>query len=223
MAAIMSAVAFDSPALKRLLRDMGVTLQAHSEEIRELDAKVGDGDLGITVGLMGNALAEFAETADEADVGKLLMQCGLAVNRSNPSTFGTLLASGFMAGGKAVMGKTSVGLADWVEMGAGAVDGIQNRGKASVGDKTMLDALAPAVAELSAEARKGSDERAAARAAARAAEQGMKATIAMVAKCGRARAFQERSVGVQDGGATAIFYLVKAFADFVDKESQSTG
>jgi dihydroxyacetone kinase-like protein len=217
----MSPLALESTDLCRVLGQIAAGLAAHSEEIRELDAKVGDGDLGITVGLIAKALTGFAETTSEVDIGRLLMHCGIAVNRSNPSTFATILASGFMGGGKAVVGKTSVGLSDWVAIGESAVDSMQGRGKASVGDKTLLDTLVPAVAALKAEAGKASDERTAVRAALQAAEQGMKATTDMVARVGRARAFQERSVGVQDGGATAVFYMIKAFAEFVDVSLQS--
>jgi dihydroxyacetone kinase-like protein len=216
----MSALGLDSTDLCRMLGQVAAALVAHSEEIRELDAKVGDGDLGVTVDLIGKALLEFAASTSETDVGRLLMQCGMAVNRSNPSTFGTLLASAFLGAGKAVVGKTSVGLGDWVAMGQSGALSIQSRGKASVGDKTLLDSLVPAVEALEAEARKGSGERAAVRAALQAAEEGMKATTGMVAKCGRARAFQERSVGVQDAGATAMFYMIKAFAEFVDAKEE---
>jgi dihydroxyacetone kinase-like protein len=216
----MSALALDSADLCRLLSQVAAALGAHSDEIRELDAKVGDGDLGITVDLIGKALVAFAGSTNETDVGNLLLQCGMAINRANPSTFATILASGFMGAGKSVVGKTSVGLSDWGAMGQSGVQSIQGRGKASVGDKTLLDSLVPAVGALEAEARKGSGERAAVRAALQAAEKGMRATTDMVAKCGRARAFQERSVGVQDGGATAMFYMIKAFAEFVDAKEE---
>ena len=216
----MSPLGLDCADLCRMLGHVAAALEAHSEEIRELDARVGDGDLGVTVNLIGKTLLVFSESTNETDVGRLLMQCGMAVKKSNPSTFGTLLASAFMGAGKAVAGKTSVGLGDWVAMGQGGVDSIQSRGKASVGDKTLLDSLVPAVEALEAEARKGSGEQVAVRAALQAAEEGMRATTIMVAKCGRARAFQERSVGVQDGGATAMFYVIKGFAEFVDAKEE---
>jgi dihydroxyacetone kinase-like protein len=212
----VKALALDHKALLGLLGAMAAGLAGHSEEIRELDAKVGDGDLGVTVGLMAKALIEFAESSRETDVGRLLAQCGMAVNRANPSTFGTIMASGFMGGGKAVVGKTCIELEDWVAIGEGAVESIKSRGKASVGDKTLLDALVPAVEALKAERDKGSDERVAMWAAAQAAEEGMKATVGMVAKCGKARAFQEKSVGVQDGGATAVYYMLRAAAEHID-------
>jgi len=75
----MSALALDSADLCRMLGQVSAALGAHSEEIRELDAKVGDGDLGITVDLIGKALLEFAGSTSETDVGRLLMQCGVAV------------------------------------------------------------------------------------------------------------------------------------------------
>jgi dihydroxyacetone kinase-like protein len=81
----------------------------------------------------------------------------------------------------------------------------------------LLDALVPAVAALEAERAQGSDERTAMWAAVRACEEGMKATADMVAKCGKARAFQEKSIGVRDGGATAMYYMVRAAAEYIDK------
>jgi dihydroxyacetone kinase-like protein len=157
VALVVKALALDSKGLRGLLLEVAAALTQHSEEIRELDATVGDGDLGITVELMAKALVEFADSSVETDIGRLLMQCGMAVNRANPSTFGTVVASGFMGGGKAVAGKTSVDLADWVAIGEAAIESIKSRGKASVGDKTLLDALVPAAEALKAERRADCD------------------------------------------------------------------
>jgi dihydroxyacetone kinase-like protein len=211
----MSDLALDSGALRELLRKMATALTEHIEEIRLLDATIGDGDLGVTAGLMSKAMIEFADSSQEADVGRLLMQCGIAINRANPSTFGTIMASGFMGGGKAVAGRTTVDLGDLSAAGKAAVESIMGRGKAAVGDKTMLDALVPAVDALAEGHSNGSGMRAAMRAAALACEQGMEATIGMVAKCGKARVFQEKSVGVQDGGATALHYMMDAAAEHI--------
>ena len=213
----MKNLSLDNTALAGLLRAVAAGLEGHTEEIRELDARVGDGDLGVTVGLMAQALREFAGSNQETDIGRLLMQCGMAVNRANPSTFGTIVASGLMGGGKAVVGRTSVGLDDWVAFGEAAIESMQSRGKASLGDKTLLDALVPAVAALKRERDAGSDEKTAVRAAVKACQEGMEETVAMVAKCGKARVFQEKSVGVQDGGATAMYYMLKAAADCIEE------
>lgn len=213
----MDDFSLDSAALCEVLRRMATSLPAHSEEVRLLDAAIGDGDLGVTAELMSQAMRELADSTEETDTGKLLAQCGMAVNRANPSTFGTIMASGFMGAGKAVAGKTTLDLADLVTAGEAALLAMKNRGKAEEGDKTVLDALAPAVAALAAENEKGGDSRSAIQAAARACERGMKATVAMTAKHGKQRVFAEKSVGVQDGGATVLHYMVEAFADFVEE------
>lgn len=212
----MSDLTLDSDALRDILRRMATTLSAHCEEVRLLDAAIGDGDLGVTTALMAQAMKGFADSTKETDVGRLLGQCGLAVNRANPSTFGTIMATGFMGAGKAVTGKAALELADLVAAGEAAVAAMKNRGKAEVGDKTVLDALAPAVAALAAEERRGSGMRIAMLMAARACEDGMKATTDMVAKHGKQRVFAEKSVGVQDGGATVLHYMMDAAAEYVD-------
>ena len=205
----------DSSALRDIFRRMAASLAEHTEEVRLLDAAIGDGDLGVTAGLMAQAMEEYADSSEESDVGKLLAQCGMAINRANPSTFGTIMASGFLGAGKAVAGKTELELADLVVAGEAALEAMKSRGKAEVGDKTVLDALAPAVESLAAEQQKGSDLRTATQEAALACEQGMKATVDMVAKHGKHRVFAEKSVGVQDGGATVLHYMVDATARYV--------
>jgi phosphoenolpyruvate---glycerone phosphotransferase subunit DhaL len=212
MEAIMSDLQIDAARLISILQNVAFDLKSHAEDLRELDAKLGDGDLGVTVGLASQAIADYLANTRETDIGKLLAQCGLNVNRVSPSTFGTILASAFMGGGKAVTGKTQLGLADLVLVGEGALENIQKRGKAVVGDKTVVDALSPAVAALKKEIGAGVDDRTAITAAVSAAEAGMQATVNMKAKFGRAQWFQQGSVGIQDSGATAMYYLIKSFA-----------
>ena len=208
----MSELNLDSARVIAILKEVILDLKEHAEDLRQLDAKLGDGDLGVTIELSYKAMSEYLATATETDIGKLLAQCGLNINRVSPSTFGTILASAFLGGGKAVMGKTQLGASDLVLIGEGAIENIKKRGKAEVGDKTVLDAIVPAVETLKMELAHGSDARTAVAAAAEAAEDGMKATVNMKAKFGRAKWFQESSIGVQDGGATAMYYMIASFA-----------
>ncbi len=99
----------------------------------------------------------------------------------------------------------------YTAMGSGAVDGIKNRGKAEVGDKTMLDALVPAVEAFRTELEKQGNAAEALKAATAAAETGMQATANMKAKRGRGSYRPDGTVGVRDGGATAMYYLIEAF------------
>jgi dihydroxyacetone kinase len=199
--------------MKSVLQTVAVDLKSRSEELRQLDAKIGDGDLGVTIELTSQAMSDYLNSSAETDIGKLLSQCGMNINKVSPSTFGTILASAFMGGGKAVVGKEEIGLNELVLIGEGAVENIKKRGKAEAGDKTLLDALIPAVETLKIST--GPDEKQALDAAVSAAEEGVKATVNMKAKFGRAQWFQEGSVGVQDGGATAIYYIIKSFAEHI--------
>ena len=211
----MSAINLDINRLKSVLKSVAADLKTHSEELRQLDAKVGDGDLGVTIELASQAMSDYLASSAETDIGKLLAQCGMNINRVSPSTFGTILASAFLGGGKSVVGKEKIGIGDLVIIGESAVENIKKRGKAEAGDKTLLDALIPATETLKKEIADGAGERDSLDRAVEAAEDGLKATINMKAKFGRAQWFQEGSVGVQDGGATAIYYLIKSFAEHI--------
>lgn len=208
----MSELGLDAIRIIAILKEVAAELKSHTEELRLLDAKVGDGDLGVTVELSTKAMDEYLTTTSEADIGKLLAQCGMNINRVSPSTFGTILASAFMGAGKAVMGKPHLGVDDLVLIGEGAIENIQKRGRAEVGDKTVLDALVPAVEALKHELTSGADAQTAINIAVKAAEDGMNATVNMKAKFGRAKWFQDGGIGVQDGGATAMYYMVTLFS-----------
>lgn len=197
--------------LASILKKVATDLESHSEELRQLDAVIGDGDLGVTVELGSKALREYLASSDEDTIGQLLAKCGMQFNKASPSTFGTLLASAFMGAGKAVLGKEKIDIADTGLMGDGAIDGVKKRGKAEVGDKTMLDCLVPAVEAFKKELADGIDPEVALKDAVTAAEEGMKATIPMMSKHGRASWHRENTVGVQDAGATATYYLIESF------------
>jgi dihydroxyacetone kinase-like protein len=208
----MSGLILDAARVIDLLQAVADDLKTHIEELRELDARLGDGDLGVTIDLAGRAIVDYLATTGETDVGKLLVQCGLNINKVSPSTFGTILASAFMGGGKAVAGKIQLDMPDLVLVGEAVIENIKKRGKAEAGDKTVLDTLIPAVEAFRREVESRTDISTAVTAAVTAAEEGMKATTKMKAKFGRAQWFQERSIGIQDGGATAIYYMIKSFA-----------
>jgi dihydroxyacetone kinase-like protein len=194
-----------------VLAKMAADMKAHIDELRELDAVIGDGDLGITIELGIQAITGYLATSEETDIGKMLAKCGMNINKVNPSTFGTLLASAFMGAGKAVQNKTEITADDLALMGNGAIDGIKNRGKAEVGDKTMLDSLVPAVEAFRKELEKKRSITEVLKATATAAEAGMQATANMKAKLGRGSYRPDGTVGVRDGGATAMYFLIESF------------
>ena len=208
----MTDVSLTSTDIISILREVAADMKKHVDELRELDAVIGDGDLGVTIELGANAISSYLADPDETDVGKMLAKCGLNINRTNPSTFGTLLAAAFQGAGKEAQNKLAITADDLASMGDGAIDGIKRRGKAEVGDKTVLDSLVPAVSAFRESFAEKGDITDALRAAVTAAERGMQATADMRAKVGRGSYRPDGTVGVRDGGATAMYFLIESFA-----------
>jgi len=181
-----------------------------------LDGKVGDSDLGIT---MNRAFAAASEALDaegeEAGLAKLLRTAGVIMARAAPSTMGTLTATGFLRASKAVDGKDELATPDLAAFWRAYRDGVAERGKAKLGDKTLLDVLEPIAVTLEVQASIGASLVDALTATAYAAEQALESTKAMVAQHGKAAAFQEKTVGLQDAGATVGYLLIRRMSDFV--------
>ena len=186
-------------------------MKQHVDELRDLDAALGDGDLGITMELGAKAISTYLSAPVDADIGRMLVKLGMDINKVNPSTFGTLLASAFMGAGKTVQNKTLLTVDDLVLMGNGAVDAIKKRGKAEVGDKTMLDALVPAVEALQYGISPQFEIVKILQNAAQASKQGMNATAQMRAKFGRVSWRPDGGIGQKDGGASAMYFIVASF------------
>lgn len=176
---------------------VAAALEGNSKKFEELDAVAGDGDLGITAGNIAKGLRAGAAGAT-GDLKADLMLIGREIAKNAPSTFGTLFATGFIRASAAVTdgdALTNTKLAI-----AAAYEGIALRGKASLGERTLLDALHPASEALQL----ASDLTAGLNAAASAARAGVTATASMAPKHGRAGWIGERAQGNEDAGATVI-------------------
>lgn len=184
-------------------------MNENKQHLIDLDAALGDGDLGLT---MSAGFAKAQETAhgnDEPDFGKLFMQVGMAIAKAVPSTMGTLVASGFMKSAKALKGKTEMDASNLALFMREFVGGIMDRGKAKPGDRTIIDALEPAACALEQSAAQGLD--AAVKAAVKAAEAGVEATKSMKAVFGRGVFFGDQVLGKPDQGAVVGLYLTQAW------------
>ena len=193
-------------------------LEAHKESLTELDQAMGDGDLGITAGKMAAALTAYA--ADEpqaADVGTYLAQAGMAVNRAASSSLGTLLATAAMRAGKEVRGLDEVAAADLARMLTAADAGIQERGKAKPGDKTIIDVLHPAAGVFAAAVDEGADVAAAASQMLDAARAGRDAVTPLRSRVGRAGWVGERTEGLVDPGCEAGVVILEAIASIKEE------
>lgn len=200
--------------LVALLAQLKALMEERKDFLIELDGKVGDSDLGLTMS-KGFAAAADAVAASAEPAGKLLARAGMAIARAAPSTMGTLVATGFMRGGKALEGVEAVGTIEMRRFWEAFLNGILERGKAQPGEKTVIDALAPALKALQEAEAAGAPLSAALQAASIAAAAGVEATKEMIAQRGKAAAFQEKTRGLPDAGATVGAMLVEAFREFV--------
>lgn len=197
--------------LKSIFHLIKTIVDKQKETLTELDSVMGDGDLGITMTRAFTAAYEEAARSEENVPGKLLIKLGMVIAKTSPSTMGTLLATGLMKGGKAIEPSPEIGLEELAVFFETFVRSIMERGKSAPGNKTILDTLYPAALVL----RKASDQQetlAEGIKAARAASlQGLEASTQMKAQYGRASYYQEKSIGLQDGGATVGTFIVEGF------------
>ena len=200
-----------------LARKLAADLEAAYETITGLDAEVGDGDLGVTCRLGMKAALERLPTLDQAPLHERLLKAGMAFNSAGASTFGALVATAAMRAAKYLREQQIevVDLGALVGSLAAAVDGIQQRGKASRGDKTLLDSLWPAIEALQAAQESGKALPAALADAAAAAETGAEATRPLRSKFGRAAWMQDRTIGVKDAGAMVTTIVLRSLAEYV--------
>jgi phosphoenolpyruvate---glycerone phosphotransferase subunit DhaL len=194
--------------LKRAITAAMNQVATHADELRDLDAALGDGDLGITVSSGARAVVAALQGLDDTVApGDLAKACAKAFANANPSTMAALVAGALLAGSKTWAGTTDVDRADAVEFAQAAADSISKRGKSEVGDKTILDALVPAVEAL----RNAPDGETGLQSAIAAAEKGVVTTRELQSKRGRASWLQERSIGLQDPGATAFWRFLQSW------------
>jgi dihydroxyacetone kinase len=185
-------------------------LQLQADYLTSLDQAVGDGDLGITLSKIAAALLEYAVTAPVDDLGKFLANAGMAANRVGSSTMGTLLATALMRAGKEVKGQSELTQANLVAMLNAADVGMQERGKASLGDKTVLDALHPAAEALAAALNSGASLKGAGLKMAAAAEAGRDAVTPLRSRIGRAAWVGDRTIGQVDPGCATLVIILNA-------------
>jgi len=177
------------------------------EMLNAADGALGDGDLGITLDRGMKLVGEQRDALPE-DLGRALMLCAQAFTRTSGSSYGTLLATGLMSMAKALKGETGVEAARVSELVAGARDAMIARGKAELGNKTVLDSLEAIVTAT----KNGTDPSDVADAACTAVDAALDAFRDKRAQVGRARMFGEKTIGMDDPGMLAMRTIVRAVA-----------
>lgn len=187
-----------------------------ADELCEMDSKMGDGDLGLTMRKGFGALPQILRELDEPNMGKKLMKAGMKMASVVPSTMGTLMASGIMSGGKALADVQTLDAAAYLTYLKGFADGIAKRGKCSRGDRTVLDAVAAAADRLEAALKENPDLtlKEAGELAAAGAAAGVEATKTMEPRYGKAAVHKAAAAGTADQGACAGLYMIQGYRDY---------
>lgn len=195
----------------RILTLIAEKVKENTDTLSNLDGLSGDGDLGESMEKSSNAVLETVNSAEYRDIGELLMKCSMAMNKAAPSTLGTLLSGAVMAAAKDTKGKTELETADICRIPKIMADSIKEKGKADLGDKTILDALIPMCNAVSDEFEGGSDLKRCFHMGAEAAKKGADRTVGMLPKAGRAQWIGERVRENQDGGAVLCAMVAELF------------
>ncbi len=183
------------------------------QRLTDLDSAVGDGDFGISLDRGFTAVEAELSANPPADIRAVFQNAATVLIKTMGGSSGPLLGTFFLRAAATCAGKSELGPTDVVALFQAGVEGIQQRGKAALGDKTMMDAWLPAVDAMRGALEAGSGLAEILERGATAAEAGVQATIDMQARKGRGSYLGERSVGHQDPGATATHMLLKAAAE----------
>jgi dihydroxyacetone kinase-like protein len=202
-------VAVDRDSTLRWMSAFADEMSEHRQELVRLDTAIGDGDHGTNMNRGMQKALEKLQASEPGDPGAVLKTVAMSLISSVGGAAGPLYGTLFLQMGNALAGEAEVDLAGFTAAWRKGLEGVQSRGKAELGDKTMVDALSPAVQALEHAA----DLASGLSAAVQAAEEGMHATTPLVARKGRASYLGERSADHQDPGATSTYYLFKSAAE----------
>jgi phosphoenolpyruvate---glycerone phosphotransferase subunit DhaL len=197
----------------RWLNSLQEVFAENRQPLTDLDAAVGDGDFGISLDRGFTAVRAELTANPPADLRAAFQAVATVLIKTMGGSSGPLLGTFFLRAGATCADKSELAPADVVALFQAGVEGLQQRGKAAPGDKTMMDAWLPAVEAMQGALTAGGGLSEVLDRGVAAAEAGMRATISMQARKGRASYLGDRSVGHQDAGATAVALLFKTTAD----------
>ena len=198
------------------LENTAAAMSENKQYLTDLDSPIGDADHGINMDRGFRKVMEKLPGVADKDIGNILKTTGMTLISSVGGASGPLYGTFFMRGGMAVDAKEELTDDDLANMLQAGMDGIIQRGRAQLGDKTMVDAWMPAVKVLKEAVDSGNGTVAAMRESVAAAEKGMKETIPLQARKGRASYLGERSIGHQDPGATSTYLMLNALLEVLE-------
>jgi dihydroxyacetone kinase-like protein len=205
---------FTSAHLKQILGAIAEQIEQQKDYLSALDRELGDGDHGVTMSIGWQAVMKaLREVPDTADCAAICQTVGMAFLNAVGSSVGPLYATAFLRAGAAVKGMDPLSANDLLKFWTAFVGGIVERGKAKIGEKTMVDTWQPALQVLQKAYDEGKDVLECFELAASAGKEGMLSTASMMSSKGRSSRLGNRSVGHQDPGATSAYIIFSTFAD----------
>jgi dihydroxyacetone kinase/dihydroxyacetone kinase-like protein len=209
----------DLADVEAVVRTIATVAVDNEKYFGDLDAVVGDGDFGYSMARGFELVLQGWDDFDRTDIGTFLKKVAVVITSRIGGTSGPIWGTAFLRAGAAAGAVDRLSPDQVVAMLRAAIGGIMARGKSDVGDKTLLDALVPAVDAVEAAVLVGGTAASALRAAAATARERAEATRSMIAKRGRAAYTGERSIGTLDAGAVAVAVMFEALADQWAKRS----
>jgi phosphoenolpyruvate---glycerone phosphotransferase subunit DhaL len=209
----------DLADVEAVVRTIATVAVDNEKYFGDLDAVVGDGDFGYSMARGFELVLQGWDDFDRTDIGTFLKKVAVVITSRIGGTSGPIWGTAFLRAGAAAGAVDRLSPDQVVAMLRAAIGGIMARGKSDVGDKTLLDALVPAVDAVEAAVLEGGTAASALRAAAATARERAEATRSMIAKRGRAAYTGERSIGTLDAGAVAVAVMFEALADQWAKRS----
>lgn len=195
-----------------ILRKIGDKIIEQKDFLTELDRPIGDNDHGINMAKGFEAVKAKLPSLSDKDVGTILKTTGMTLVSTVGGSSGPLYGTLFMKMGMALNGKAEITMDEFLEAFQVGIDGVGQRGRSTVEEKTMLDAMVPAINAMKAVWAEQKDGKAAFAAGAAAAEAGVEHTKSLIATKGRASYVGERGIGHQDPGATSFLFMIQVAA-----------
>ncbi|WP_125151997.1 dihydroxyacetone kinase subunit DhaL [Clostridium rectalis] len=213
-------MSINSTQLVQILSKINMIMEEKKLYLSELDGAIGDGDHGLNMSKGFKAVEEKIKEEDSSDIGNILKKAGMALVLNVGGASGPLYGTAFMKAATCVNGKSSIDIVDFYNMLYEGLKGIKQRGKSDKGDKTMIDAIEPALEELKKGIESKEDSIKILEKVKESSLKGMENTKNIIAKKGRASYLGERSIGHQDPGATSSFYILNTIYEEVKKISK---
>ncbi|WP_238881727.1 dihydroxyacetone kinase subunit DhaL [Clostridium sp. YIM B02551] len=202
-------MSIDGKKVIEILEKINVKMEENKAYLSELDAAIGDGDHGLNMSKGFKAVVEKLKEDDGHDIAGILKKTGMALVTNVGGASGPLYGTAFMKAAGCLSGKTEIDINDFEEMLYYALEGIKMRGRSEAGDKTMIDAIEPALKAVREGISNELEAKEVLRLAKEAAFKGVEYTKDIVAKKGRASYLGLRSVGHQDAGATSSAIMLE--------------